>query len=306
MLFDEGLDKTIKTIGTEDGKLSAGVGYIFIPDNDAVDRDDFVADCLRTKRVTIHGGVGYGTIQDVPIDESVLQRVTFPKEKGVKSTPVVWVNIPVFNKPVIIAVLQYDNDFTSLDELERSFSLVNGDKHIEFSARAKESTVDISIKGDASEPGILNLNVTNESKSCEVNVFVKGKTVINSTEELTIRSDKKINFKAVDSENVDKFTMTYEVGKGLTYVDEFKNEVTINGDKIQIKSGKEKIILQNGAQPLVLGDTLKSLLEAMLDAISSLTVGTVFGPSTVPINATVFQTIKSNLNTMLSKVSKTD
>lgn len=305
-MFEEGLDKTISTIEVPSGNLSAGIGYIIIPDNDAIDRDEFVEDCLRTKRVSIYGGLGYGTIHDVSIDESVLQRITFPKVKGERSTPIVWLNIPVFNKPVVIAALRYDNDFSSLEELERNFNLHHLNKHIDVSFRAKEASCDISIKGDAEVPAKLNLNVTNENKTSEVNVFVKGNTKIHSTESLILQSDKKIDLKIIDKENVEKCSIVYEDKVGLIYKDEFKNEIILNDSNIQIKSGKKKIVLQEGKEPIILGDTLKTTLEQILDGIAALTVGTVFGPSSTPINSAVFTGIKQKLDTILSKVSSTD
>lgn len=305
-MFEEGLDKTIKTIPIETGNLHAGVGFIFIPDNDSIDRDEFVEDCLRTKRVCIQGGIGYGTMYDVAIDEHVLQRIKFPKEKGQRSTPVIWLNIPAFNKPAIIATLTYDNDFTQLDELERTFNLDHLNKHIDVSFRAKEACCDISIKGDTEIPAQLNLNVINEDKNSELNIFVKGNSKIHSTESIILQSDKKIDLKIIDIENIEKCSLSYEDKVGFIYKDEFKNEFLLNDKNIQIKSGGKKIILQDGKESIVLGDTLKKTLELILDGISQLTVGTVFGPSSVPINATIFATIKQNLNSILSKISKTD
>jgi len=58
----------------------------------------------------------------------------------------------------------------------------------------------------------------------------------------------------------------------------------------------------NGAstEKTVLGETLKAILEAILDAIVAMTVTTGVGPSGPPINAATFTAIKGQLTTILS------
>jgi len=50
----------------------------------------------------------------------------------------------------------------------------------------------------------------------------------------------------------------------------------------------------------LLGETVKQFLSDFLDGILALTVGTGTGPSSTPINASTFTTLKSNLTTLLS------
>lgn len=57
-------------------------------------------------------------------------------------------------------------------------------------------------------------------------------------------------------------------------------------------------------EAMVRGDTLKSLLDELFDALLAMTVNTVGGPSTPPLNAAQFQAIKARLVTFLSKVIK--
>jgi hypothetical protein len=56
---------------------------------------------------------------------------------------------------------------------------------------------------------------------------------------------------------------------------------------------------------LVKGDTLKTKLEALIDAIIKMTVSTPVGPSTPPINLPDFQKVKSELSEILSSQNKT-
>jgi len=101
--FVDNEDLGIKEIPS--GILSSGVGYIIIPTE--VDIDEFIEDAMRTGRVSIDGGFGHGQFHNVPIDRDALQRIKFPDDEGKHGTPVVWVNIPKHNVPVIVGFLDY-------------------------------------------------------------------------------------------------------------------------------------------------------------------------------------------------------
>lgn len=84
-------------------------------------------------------------------------------------------------------------------------------------------------------------------------------------------------------------------------------ELDSNGNIYVVNKTNSKLYLGNGAdtanQRAVLGDTLKTILENMNDAITRITV-TIPGAGTsgVPLNAAEFQTIKGRLETALSQV----
>ena len=88
------------------------------------------------------------------------------------------------------------------------------------------------------------------------------------------------------------------------YADKFNNEVILNEDNVQIKCAKYN--LGDGAEPMVLGDTLKGLMEELIDAINAITVPTPYGPSGMPLNSVQFSAIKAKLGNMLSQLSNTD
>ena len=80
-----------------------------------------------------------------------------------------------------------------------------------------------------------------------------------------------------------------------------------NGGKIYYFGPKDiQFNVGDGAEPMVLGNTLKGLLEDLISAITSITVPTPHGPSGTPINSAQFSAINSRLKTMLSQLSNTD
>ena len=86
------------------------------------------------------------------------------------------------------------------------------------------------------------------------------------------------------------------------FKDQFDNIITSDKDNIKIQVAKE-FNINGGKEPMVLGDTLATLLEDMLKAIQKLTVMTPVGTSTVPVNIADFAAIQSKLDTIKSKIS---
>lgn len=296
------LDKTIRPIAPNTNKPSAGIGYVFIPKD--VDRDLFVIDCLRTNTVTIYGGVHNGYFTNVAVDTEVIQRIKFPTKNEQHGSPVVWVNIPGFNKPVIVAILKYENDYYQIDEHSRNQTIEIDGKRIDISKRALEAIIDITVKGDTEHPGEININIQNEDDLAELNVYVHGKVNIHAKKEINLISDEIINLIVLDEDQKERVKITYEIEKGFFYKDEFGNEIKCVDGNVQIIS--KKIDHNDGKEPMVLGDTLQKKLEALIDAINKLTVPTAFGPSGTPINATEFSAIKAQLEQIKSKKSNLD
>lgn len=94
--------------------------------------------------------------------------------------------------------------------------------------------------------------------------------------------------------------------KGQTLLfDEDGNTFLEEGGDAPAGLGVTKVNLGREAdEAAVLGDTLKGLLDELVDAITALTVNTVGGPSTPPLNAAQFIAIKARFITFLSKVVK--
>lgn len=69
-------------------------------------------------------------------------------------------------------------------------------------------------------------------------------------------------------------------------------------------SGKTVYVGLDANEAAVLGDTLKGLLDELIDAILALTVPTGTGPSGTPVNFIQFQAIKQRWRTILSQTVK--
>jgi hypothetical protein len=296
-------DQTIRPIGIESGNAPAGIGYITIPDDDSIDRDEFIEDCYRSHTVAIYGGVHYGYFYNISIDKEVLKSIEFPKEKGMNGSPVVWVNIPPYNKPIIVAVLKGEDEYYLNGEGEWNLSREFNGNHIDISAKSKEGVLDFSVMASK---GKININLIDPNKEGNLKIYVKGKSQIHATEETQIVSDKKIQLLVLDEDSKNKVAITYEREKGFSYIDEFDNEINIIDGEMQLKS--DKINHNEGSEPMVLGDTLKGILSDLCDALVQLTVtcASPGSPSSPPVNLASFVEIKAKLETILSNNSNLD
>lgn len=98
-----------------------------------------------------------------------------------------------------------------------------------------------------------------------------------------------------------------DTNKLIQILDVTGNAVYLNETGISIvpKDGKKVSLgtLNGSKYRSVLGEELKKLLDETLNAIQSMTVMTMGGASSVPINAATFATIATKLDTMLSQVN---
>lgn len=90
-------------------------------------------------------------------------------------------------------------------------------------------------------------------------------------------------------------------------IDVKANKVSVSGKNVEI-STDIGFKLDNGNEPMVLGNTLKGILNDLCIALTSITVTCppTGGPSSVPINAAQFTAIAARLQTILSNKSKLD
>jgi hypothetical protein len=104
--------------------------------------------------------------------------------------------------------------------------------------------------------------------------------------------------------------MSIDNGEAGAYLN-FNGEFTLNTNDNDMYflggSGKIYLNIESDSEPLIRGETLKGLLEELIDAINKQVYSTPAGPTSVgPINAPVFESIKAKLQTMLSTLNFTE
>lgn len=291
-------DEVIGIRNLDTGIGSAGVGFVVVPSE--VDRVQYINDCYRTNTLTINGGKGYGYFSGVHADINVMQNIKFPTDEENRGTPVVWVKDAVSQLPVIVAVLRKQGEYYSLNENQFRLKRGTETRNVEIFIDGSTSALDITILGDKEEPADINVKLSSENAdsvltvSCDNEINIIGEKAVNVT------TNKKATLK-VTEKGEDKMSLSYELGVGLKYKDEFENEVTAKEGQVDVIS--KKINHNSGKEPMVLGNTLAELLNEFLAAVQKITVISPVGVTSVPVNIGDFAAIQAKLDTIKSQIS---
>ena len=318
--------------GERRGYGTAGIGYIIIPNNK--DRDSYIQKCYRNHTVAIRPGLNYSNAYDIPITVDVLSSIEFPERSGDLGSTIVWVREDFQNRPVVIGVIKDAGKPSQLSSSQQQIIQEYGNQLAQIFLDAKKSLLNISAVGNNANPAVVNVRATGSSED-KVNIESGGSLNHNSrkethaiTEEYSVSitnglkeiyqltiNDKglnifdqwgnSININELSNELKDAYGRTLLMNKDeVHYTDGFKNEVIFNKDNAQIICNKFNV--GKGAEQMVLGNTLKDLLERLITSIQNITVPTPHGISGKPINTAQFASIKSELGKILSKLSNTD
>jgi hypothetical protein len=303
------------------GLMSAGIGYVIIPKD--VDVDEYIKDCYLSNTITIYGGYGNQIFYNISIEEDALKRVNFPAQYGDYGSPVIWINIPIHEVPIIIGVLRFKDDKYSFEEQSYRLSRSYKNNHIDFNIRAQKGSVDLNIiSGD--EPANYTMKVVNSKKNSTISLYCKGFINLHSTDKITLKSEKSYEINTVNKKGEIQGSILYENGKGFTMVDEFGNKATMVDGKINFVSKEinvgdkdtKTVNLAGGKEPVPLGDSLKDELEVerkrlddVISALQNAQVSTDYSGAGLlaTINAGLAKIVKkADYSGVLSKVSKTD
>lgn len=276
----------------------SGVGYIVVPDD--ITREQYISNCYRTHTVTINGGYGYGYICQVRIFPDVLQKITFPLSSKERGSQVFWVRENFSNRPVVIGILSEDGLTNLLKEnQDRIVQEIDG-KIVEIFQDANTATLNINVIGTTDVPANINIKVASGSEDSVVNVISDGHLNVDANQvQLTARKDVSLYLK--DGMDKELFSLIGNADE-VTFKDKDGNRITINADNVNIVPANQ-FNVNDGKEPMVLGNTLVNLLKEILQAIQQISVPTPHGVSGTPINSGTFSGISSRLETMLSKIS---
>ncbi len=299
-------NKNILGVKGISGNLSAGVGYVIIPEN--IDIEEYKQDVYSSGRISIYGGYSHSNFYNILIDRETLQRIKFPKKSGEMGSPVVWINIPKHNEPIVIACIKYDEDYFSLGENRRRDTLTDGENIVDFDLDAKNGRISISGNG-VDKPMIFDIELSNPDAEAIFKIKVNGKILAKASKEIIYASSERIEHVVTDKNGVvkGKIRLSPLKSERYRYEDEFENKVIISEEKVEIRADKsKKINLGDGKEQLVLGNKLLSILEEFDDALAAMTVPTAFGPSGTRINQIQFTKVRNKFKDFLSNLSNTD
>lgn len=305
-----------KNRGNNNGIPLSGIGYIVIPKECNV--SEYIQNCYRNSSVSISGGYGCTYMHNVRITIDALNKIKFPTNQEFGS-PVVWIRDSFTNRAVVIGVLTDggESNLTGIHQQRIHQELAS--QISEIFLDAINSRVIITALGNDNIPSEVVIKASSGNDEGDA-VKLVSKDIIEGEGKrfkllLTDNFDILINDGEKDiisiKGNSEAFELKDQFGNFLNFnkesvelKDQFDNSVLLNEDNVKVTT--KKFNVGEGSEQMVLGNTLLSLLEQLIDAISSLTVVTHVGPSGTPLNAAQFMAIKSKLRTFLSNLSNTD
>lgn len=290
--------------GLPSENLHAGVGYVIIPKN--VDPEVYKEDVYRSGRISIYGGYGHSNFYNILVDRDVLQRIIFPKKVGEMGTPVVWVNIPKHNEPIVIAALKYDEDFHSLSERRYRITKEYEGNIVDLDMDGKKARMTLNVTSNNKTKSQFIINIGGVNADGLLKVKVNGKIWVQSTDDAIVSSQKLVGVVVTNTEGVIQGKMVLNA-LGLTYQDIFKNSIVITEQSMNFRAdGSKKINFGDGSEKAILGNTLLKIMERYDDAGKAMTFNTAFGPTSTRINESAFAEIRKDFETILSKLVNLD
>ena len=276
----------------------SGVGFIVVPDDNA--REQYIKDCYRTSTVTMNGGYGYGYISSVKIFPDVLQQIKFPITQYDRGTPVFWVRENFSNRPIIVGILSEDGYTNLLKENQQRIVQQIGNNIVEIFLDANSSLLNINVVGNSETPSTINIKNSSGSDKSVLNIETDGQASI-SANSIIATSRKEFNIFLKNSKNEELISIIGDEEK-TEYKDHFNNKIISDKDKVNIQVDK-KFDINEGKEPMVLGNTLADLLNEFLAAVQKITVISPVGVTSVPVNIGDFAAIQAKLDTIKSKIS---
>lgn len=296
-------------------------------------RGDYIENCMNTETVSVVSRYGE-VLHDVPIPDYLLDRVEFPQPGKLGSEVVIsFVHEDRNHYPYVVAARKLRNNFRHNKEHTMRLEKRTENSGAEILLRGDKGQVIIGVNSSETEGGKMILNITNSEGNAELQVNVRGAVNINAptinqvareliSDTLSLNKEAKDadgnylnedDYKSVFKKTLKGFevaitkgddvatNLKYESGVGFEYSDEFGNKILADSEQVQIISSAEVVKLGEGAEKMVLGDTLAGLLKDIIAEVAKST--TSAGPL---LNAAAIAAFSAQVDSILSQYSKTD
>ena len=263
-----------------------GISKVIIPPG--MDRALYIEHCYQCGTVSIISRVNMDIIHDVNVDTSCLGRINFPDNSEELGSTVVVVNLPIYNSPVIVGVLNASDEMPEvLEEGEFSFSKFNESGQVSISGKARGGQIDIIAQSNSDSGGRMRVNVSNKSGTAVLDVVVNGAIMVKGT---------SIETKARDFHNIS--VTDGKEGTKRTFLDIDKDtvETRIQEGTSGHKFTEEGYEIGEATEAATLGDSLKDFTDALIDVIASQTVATSMGPQPLVNAAGITQMKQQTIN----------
>jgi hypothetical protein len=256
-------------------KYTVGIAYIAIPQD--LDRDKYIKDCYANHYVCMRTEDG-GFHNRIPVSPEVLNFLEFPIKINELGSPVVYVTDQQLQHHYIVSRFQKRETLGDSSEHKFKFTRQLNGGHVEINGSAKNSSINVLIDGN-NNAGICTINIFNKDKTSQLNVDIQGDVSIKSTGTLTLEQYGDLIVKTIDSDD---------------------NESSFKQSSSENKFYNEKFIINDGDEPMALGNKLVDFFEKLIDQIGAIQTITQLGLQPI-VNKSKVLELKNELKTILSK-----
>jgi hypothetical protein len=247
-----------------------GIGFVVLLPQ--YSKAEYVAKCFKNNVLTIITDRNE-IIQNCYVSREVWQYVKFPTTNSQKGSMIFWINPPHENKPFIISViLKRDELLDSRNENSFCFkrSSDNGAVTIEG---LDNGILNILLSGESDLDGKVNINILNAINEGLFKLYIQGNINIECDDTISFKIRKGMKVQIIDEDdNTKQANISYLLGEGFKYTDEFNNEIDVNkdgGDIIVDKGNKVKIHEINAnIEPMLLGNKTEDVLISLHDMLT--------------------------------------
>lgn len=213
------------------GSFSSGVGYVVL--SREIDRKTYIENCYRNNIITIVSDKSE-LIRNCLILKSAWKDIQFPSSFKERGSCVIWINIPILNKCVIVGVVNKKDDYNNFNDNQS-----NDERKTEQASAAILKDGDngsVKIMSDSlGEDGGVFVNVTNADELGMFKVYVQGGVDIQAENAVQIKAKSVVQIWVGDESEENRGNLI-EISSdhGFKFEDEHNNTISINDEGIDI------------------------------------------------------------------------
>jgi len=275
------MNKGISTTGVPNKRYPITTGYVILPNNIA--RDVYIARCLRTHMLGVYGENGE-VVWNVRISNNLVNAIQFPDQAGNLGSQVIMGNIANHNKPVIIGILNKNDESDWLIEDQFHVRKTSDLGTVEIVGDARNNILSLNVDSLRRKGGHIQVLLSNSEDQGLLTMSVDGNIEIQASKTVKIDAGEAIELVIEDVDSDVSATIKYVAGTGLTITDEFGNTFVMKDGAIQSSASSQTVSAENditleanivslggeGGQPIVLGNALLQELVTLNNRIQLL------------------------------------
>ncbi len=271
---------TLGRTPVDDYKYNVGIAYIAIPTD--VDRAAYIQDCYRNFTVSVWGEDG-SFMNRLPITPEVLNFVEFPEIPAALGSPVVYVTEESQSQPVVIGRFPSQSTLGDTSEGDFSFGRNFQEGHVEIFGSSKNRCLRMGVHSGA-EAGTMLIHVAGKQPG-KFQVITIGDNEFTASENTSFSQQGAFITTSADRS-----------------ADDDSNDAVFQQSPGEHRFKSNKFFINDGDEPFVLGNHLKTFLSDLIDELSKCTVSTAIGTQPL-INAAQITAFKKRTDEFLSIVA---